>query len=269
MEKKVRNGIVLAMVAVIVVGLLLLASMGLMGTKNGGTGAKLDVVSVKVDRQNVLINDSVNVTVTMRNEGTERGVKTISLLVDRDMNESKNISLEAGGVQTVYFTVRSPTAGNHTITCEGNSTSFTSYPRWKVGDYTTYRYVSNVEGASNMTLTVVAVNDLKITFTRSFDDGVRTNSTDIADTSINTYTILTNLSLVGKVDYVTHFGNKILSHYNRTDPSPMYDVYWDEPSQLVFRQVTSAWPNPNLYPYVITEELIGTNMPWVQDLARA
>ena len=263
MEKRKRNGVILAIVAVIVVVAIIAASMGLNRVKSDANDAKLTVLSMNVDKHNILINDTVNVTVLVSNNGIGHAVQTLTLMIDRDLTLAKSVSLEAGAVQNVSFVVTPSTPGNHTLSCGGNSTFFTSYPRWWVGDYQVESFVSGYNEVSNITSTVTGINGSMITLFRSYDNGARPNSSVSMDSSLNSVAMLTNIRMVGKEVVHTNFGDKLLSHYVRSDPAPTYDIYMDESSRLVFKQVTTASP------FVITEVLIGTNMPWVHDLAKA
>jgi hypothetical protein len=263
MGKIRRNSVIPAIVAIIVVAAVIAASLALTGTKSEPGTPSIKIQSFSVNKHNVLVNASVNVTMTVTNEGTARGEKTLDLLLNGALNQSKNVTLEAGTSQTVTFTVRSSIIGNQILSCGENSSYFTSYPRWRVGDYMVYRFDSRLEGTTNMTLTVVGIDGSSVTVNRSYD-ALRPNETAVIDSNWgNRISLLNNISMEGKIVVPTCYGDMLLSHYNRTEPGPMYDIYMDEPSLVTFKQVTDAWP------FVISEELIGTNMPWVEDLARS
>jgi hypothetical protein len=143
------------------------------------------------------------------------------------------------------------------------------YQRWCVGDYYTYSFIANhyVAGVlvstekANHTMAVISVNSTTVTIASTFDNGIRANDTITNDIDFKFYLLINNIQMVDKEVVQTSFGEKTLSHYNRSEPWPIYDLYVDDPSGLVFKQVTSTGID------IITLELIETNVEWVNDLA--
>jgi hypothetical protein len=140
---------------------------------------------------------------------------------------------------------------------------------WKVGDYTVSNWTMNhyngqgvlqYTETANLTRTVTVVNGTNVTMTVTFDNGIRANTTTTVDTSINYASMLNNITLVGKETVQTAYGNKLLSHYSRSEPGPSYDIYIDVPSGITFKQVTSTGLD------IITVKLISTNAPWIQEM---
>lgn len=266
---------VLGMVAIVIIASFVI---GHFNEGRGEENARFEVSSLTIDRTDVLVNHSVCASVLVSNAGNGKGTYTLDLYLDGGLNQSKEVELEAGEHTDLLFNVTVPTVGVHELSIGGDATNtvaFTSYPRWQVGDYITTSYerahydssgIYRYAEISNRTQTVIAVNETDVTVAITFDNGLMANST-ITNTfeylNQNVYAMLTNISMVGKESVLTYSGEKLLSHYSRSDPWPTYDVYIDVPTQMCFKQVTSIGV------MIITEELIDTNMPWVAHLAPA
>jgi len=80
--------------------------------------AEFTITSCSVAPKEVMLGESVTITAVVENTGGTEGVYHAVLLVDRVETESKNISVAAGGEETLSFSVTRESAGFYQIELE-------------------------------------------------------------------------------------------------------------------------------------------------------
>lgn len=76
---------------------------------------RLSVNKASLEQKEVRLGETVDVTATILNEGTARGTMMVPLNLDGTTVATKEVTVNAEGVQTVSFVTRPDTVGNHTL----------------------------------------------------------------------------------------------------------------------------------------------------------
>ena len=80
-----------------------------------GPGAKFQLGNLSVSPAEVIMDNSLAVSVDVTNAGKAEGNFEAKLKIDGTLKETKTVSVAAGGTETVSFTVSADTAGTHTV----------------------------------------------------------------------------------------------------------------------------------------------------------
>ncbi len=114
--------IVMAAVAVIVVGGV---SAYVMMSGNDEDLGEENITVSSISAASVKAGENATVSVKVVNSGTAPGSKVISLKIDGEVIDSKEVSVEADYEKTVAFTVQGSTPGNYTISASDKSVTWT------------------------------------------------------------------------------------------------------------------------------------------------
>jgi hypothetical protein len=271
MERNTRNGVIAIVVILFVFVMIITTFSNAFGTSNmDKKAAKFEISALVVNRHNILINDTVKVSINVTNVGNIHGNYTMNIDLDGEIYQTKEIEIAPEANKTVIFEVSSSESGNHTLSVSNLSSYFNSYPRWLVGDNTTYEVSEahyNETGVIQSTEkyiftgTVIGLDGANVTVSNVFDNG-SLYGTHTFDSREEDDTLKAHYQLVGTELVSTHYGDKVLSHFRALGTGGVtYDIYMDGSSNVVFKTETSSAL------YGTTQVLIDTSMPWVADLA--
>lgn len=241
----------------------------------GNTAAKekkanVVITSFAISNHNILVGQSVTVTIGLLNNGTADATNyLLNLTIDDAPVNGLYISLGMGNRTTYTHDISPSQIGNHTVCIDQNSTYLHCYERFNAGDYRTYQGVGydNTAGSINYNYTAkilsssVASYSEEITYTgidRPYS--VNSQSTYYKFSS----TGMQNFTAYGLESVQTHYGVKNLTHYSYTYENAGYhftvNIYADIPSNVNFRAVTTTDG------LTLTEDLVDTNVEWLKDI---
>jgi len=108
--------------------LLLLASaliVFLVLTNLASAQAEFQVSNLTLSSQSVKVGETVTITATIINKGDAKDTYNLTLKINDEVIESKEIELAAGKSQTVSFTVTAEKTGDHIVELDGATDFFT------------------------------------------------------------------------------------------------------------------------------------------------
>jgi hypothetical protein len=256
---------------VVIVLVAAFATVALMLSEGGTTSvperANFVVTSFSIDRHDVLVNQTVNVAVVTKNNGTAEGSHQFNLTVDGAEVNSSTVHLGIGEETSIGFTISSAVVGNHTLAVGTNTTYLNCYHRNIIGDFLYYRITGHTVllGSINgsMTIRLVAANSTSGTLNVSYSGINIPDSQYTGNLSDNWSTGLQDLKFVGMVNVRTSYGMKTLSNYTYIRDSGLDygDVLVDASTGVEF-QIDSTY-SPSTY---LIYTLVDTNMPWVAEI---
>ena len=102
----------------------------------GREEASFDIVNLSITPSKIDAGESVTISVEVTNSGGMEDSCTITLWIDGVEEQTKELSLDSGESDIVYFTVTKDEAGTYEVTLDGQSGSFTvteeEFPWWAV-----------------------------------------------------------------------------------------------------------------------------------------
>jgi hypothetical protein len=87
--------------------------------------AEMNIQSIWTDPAEVVQNQWVDVWISVGNSGGSKGTKSISLLVNGQLEQSQTVGVGPGGGENVLFQVRRAVPGTYTVSVEGREAQFT------------------------------------------------------------------------------------------------------------------------------------------------
>jgi hypothetical protein len=90
-----------------------------------GGPAEMNIQSIWTDPAEVVQNQWVDVWISVGNSGGSKGTKSISLLVNGQLEQSQTVGVGPGGGENVLFQVRRAVPGTYTVSVEGREAQFT------------------------------------------------------------------------------------------------------------------------------------------------
>ena len=113
--------------SILLTGLVLLLASSTVGC----SGPVFEVSNLTVDPAEVVLGNSVSVSVDVENIGHTQGTYTVTLEVDAVAKMTKEITLDANTLETVSFVVTEG-LGTHSVTADGLATEFEVTRAWRV-----------------------------------------------------------------------------------------------------------------------------------------
>jgi hypothetical protein len=87
--------------------------------------AEMNIQSIHVENPEVVQNEWVYIWISVGNSGGSKGTKSISLLVNGQLEQSQTVGVGPGGGENVLFQVRRAVPGTYTVSVEGREAQFT------------------------------------------------------------------------------------------------------------------------------------------------
>lgn len=87
--------------------------------------AGLQVIDLTVNPQVIKVGDTVTISATVKNTRNEKANFTLTLKIDNEIVDTREITLNAGASETVDFAFTATTPGPHTAELNGNVIDFT------------------------------------------------------------------------------------------------------------------------------------------------
>ncbi|MBM3167100.1 MAG: hypothetical protein FJZ94_06610 [Chloroflexi bacterium] len=87
--------------------------------------AEFQVSELRLSSQSVKVGEPVTITATITNNGNQDGTYNLTLKINDEIKESKEITLAAGKSQTVSFTVTAENTGDQIVELDGATDFFT------------------------------------------------------------------------------------------------------------------------------------------------
>lgn len=116
-------------IASVSLAIVLALSVGLVGCASEGEGASFSVSNLSISSGGeVLSNDTVAISVDVRNTGDAQGSYDVVLNIDGIEETSETVTLGPGNSQNIAFHVLRQEVGEHTVTIGNLSGSFSVYP---------------------------------------------------------------------------------------------------------------------------------------------
>ncbi|HEY3420603.1 MAG TPA: hypothetical protein VGK23_08640 [Methanomassiliicoccales archaeon] len=260
------------LIVVAVVAIFVIAGLGavllLNKTPAPDNSTKFEVTGIQLNRNDILANHMVNVTVIVKNIGNHPGFYNDSIMLDSVSCHSISVELVPGEQATVKCNVTSSMIGNHLIEAGKANASFVVHDRRVVGEYANWTmtgYSTTVgQISAMMTDTITSVGP------DSYTDSVSFTGYPVAPTSsVHNYTSVfkileyENAEYLGTAKASTCYGLMDLAHYRLTSGNEVDDYYIEKNSGVTVIQVVTIDPTS-----VVTYTLSGTNAEWLKDLGK-
>ncbi len=91
----------------------------------GNAQANFKVSDLVITPESVKQGETVTISATVKNEGNKQGEYTVTLKIDDQIVDTKEVNLAAGESETVEFTVTASTSGHHIVDLNGLPGYFT------------------------------------------------------------------------------------------------------------------------------------------------